>query len=285
MDGLSETSNIPYAGYEYSGRLYFEQISAVFMVLDKKIRSMLRLDAKEPRHGATQFWHYFPAGIPGVIEFGFWSGVGSHDLRPHFHNETQIAIVLAGSRAFRINDTIVTVAAGEGISIPAGLLHAPLATPNSASVCLNVYLEDKRTASSYNMFNIHDILSGFDMISSENLLRSTNAAPPTVRSVRMKPVTASSFRTALMQSDMRIGDIAADFDRSREGFSRQVTRELGVAPHCFRLLSRLNHARQLLRDGQPIAAVAADAGFSDQSHMTRLFRRTFGTTPGLYRRI
>ena len=255
------------------------------MILDRRIRSMLRLDAKEPRHGVTHFWRYFPAGIPGVIEFGFWSGAGSHDLRPHFHNETQIAIVLAGSRAFRINNTIVTVAAGEGISIPAGLLHAPLATPNSGSVCLNVYLEDKRIASSYNMFNIHDILSGFDIISSENLLRSTNAAPPYGSQRSDEAGNRVKFRTALMQSDMRIGDIAADFDRSREGFSRQVTRELGVAPHCFRLLSRLNHARQLLRDGQPIAAVAADAGFSDQSHMTRLFRRTFGTTPGLYRRI
>ena len=32
----------------------------------------------------------------------------------------------------------------------------------------------------------------------------------------------------------------------------------------------------------PIAAAAQDAGFSDQSHLTRLFRRTFGTTPGVY---
>ncbi|MGX1282843.1 helix-turn-helix transcriptional regulator [Bradyrhizobium elkanii] len=61
-----------------------------------------------------------------------------------------------------------------------------------------------------------------------------------------------------------------------------VSRELGIPPHTFRLLARLNLARQLLRAGEPIAAVAADAGFSDQSHLTRLFRRTFGTTPGVY---
>jgi len=61
-----------------------------------------------------------------------------------------------------------------------------------------------------------------------------------------------------------------------------VRRELGVSPHAFRVLARLNLARHLLRRGEPIAAVAADAGFSDQSHLTRLFRRTFGTTPGVY---
>ncbi len=61
-----------------------------------------------------------------------------------------------------------------------------------------------------------------------------------------------------------------------------VRRELGISPHAFRLLARLNRARQMLRAGDPIAAVAADAGFADQSHLTRLFRRTCGTTPGVY---
>ena len=63
-----------------------------------------------------------------------------------------------------------------------------------------------------------------------------------------------------------------------------VRRELGVAPHAFRMLTRLNRARRLLRAGQPVAAVAAETEFADQSHLTRLFRSAFGTTPGRYRR-
>jgi AraC-like DNA-binding protein len=47
----------------------------------------------------------------------------------------------------------------------------------------------------------------------------------------------------------------------------------------------LNRARRLLRAGEPIAAVAAETGFADQSHLGRLFRRTFGTTPGAYCRL
>jgi AraC-like DNA-binding protein len=57
-----------------------------------------------------------------------------------------------------------------------------------------------------------------------------------------------------------------------------------MPPHAFRLAARLNLARALLRNGEPIAAVAAHTGFADQSHLGRLLRRAFGTTPGAYRR-
>ncbi|WP_252181301.1 AraC family transcriptional regulator [Azospirillum sp. B4] len=70
---------------------------------------------------------------------------------------------------------------------------------------------------------------------------------------------------------------------SREGYSRRFKRLHGLAPQEFRLLDRLNAARCLLRSGESIAAVAADTGFADQSHLGRCFRRAFGVTPGRYR--
>lgn len=70
---------------------------------------------------------------------------------------------------------------------------------------------------------------------------------------------------------------------SREGYSRRFKRLHGMAPQRFRLLDRLNAARALLRQGEAIAAVAADTGFADQSHLGRCFRGTFGVTPGRYR--
>ncbi|NUB21797.1 helix-turn-helix domain-containing protein, partial [Azospirillum formosense] len=70
---------------------------------------------------------------------------------------------------------------------------------------------------------------------------------------------------------------------SREGYTRRFRKTHGVPPHAFGLQERLNEARLLLRAGEPIAAVAADTGFTDQSHLGRCFRRAFGVTPGRYR--
>jgi AraC family transcriptional regulator len=41
--------------------------------------------------------------------------------------------------------------------------------------------------------------------------------------------------------------------------------------------------RMLLDKRLPLREIAARAGFADQSHMTRIFKRFTGTTPGLYR--
>jgi AraC-like DNA-binding protein len=43
-------------------------------------------------------------------------------------------------------------------------------------------------------------------------------------------------------------------------------------------------ARQLIARGRPIAAAAAQAGFSDQAHLARWFTRCYGITPGGYQR-
>lgn len=43
-------------------------------------------------------------------------------------------------------------------------------------------------------------------------------------------------------------------------------------------------ADRLLDTDAPIAAVACEAGFADQAHLTRCFRQMLGTTPAAYRR-
>jgi AraC-like DNA-binding protein len=60
---------------------------------------------------------------------------------------------------------------------------------------------------------------------------------------------------------------------------RAFRRELGVTPHAYLIGVRTERAARLLMHGGAIADVAAEAGFSDQSHLTRHFKRRFGMTP------
>jgi AraC-like DNA-binding protein len=57
----------------------------------------------------------------------------------------------------------------------------------------------------------------------------------------------------------------------------------GVTPHQFQIAMRVELARALLEQQLPLCEVAARAGFADQSHLNRHFRRQYGFTPGAYR--
>jgi AraC-like DNA-binding protein len=60
--------------------------------------------------------------------------------------------------------------------------------------------------------------------------------------------------------------------------------QVGLTPHRFICHRRIRYAKVLLRDGVPMAQVASDAGFFDQSHLARHFKSVCGITPGRYLR-
>lgn len=61
--------------------------------------------------------------------------------------------------------------------------------------------------------------------------------------------------------------------------------EFGVTPHMYVLQQRFAHAKSLIKKtpDAPLKMVAIDSGFSDQSHMTRVFQRLAHQSPGSYR--
>lgn len=77
--------------------------------------------------------------------------------------------------------------------------------------------------------------------------------------------------------------LAAEARTSRYQLLRAFARELGLTPHAYIVQQRLALARRLIRAGSALADAASIAGFSDQSHLTRMFARQFGVTPARYR--
>jgi len=63
---------------------------------------------------------------------------------------------------------------------------------------------------------------------------------------------------------------------------RVFQREVGMPPHTYLIQVRVARAKGLLSLGMPIAEVAYETGFTDQSHLNRHFKRYLGITPGQY---
>ena len=62
--------------------------------------------------------------------------------------------------------------------------------------------------------------------------------------------------------------------------ARHFRRAFGTSPDRYRTMRRLALARNAIESGLSLARAATDAGFADQSHMTRQFKKAYGLTPG-----
>jgi len=88
-----------------------------------------------------------------------------------------------------------------------------------------------------------------------------------------------------LDRNVSLADIAKVASISVFHLIRQFNETFGCPPYVYLTNRRLERARKLIEAGDTaLKEVAASCGFSDQSHMTRLFRRTFKLTPGEYRK-
>jgi len=81
----------------------------------------------------------------------------------------------------------------------------------------------------------------------------------------------------------RLVELAAELGTDPTGLVRAFGREYGLPPHRYVVGRRVDRARRLLLAGVPTAEAAVLAGFHDQPHLTRHFRRVLGVTPGRFR--
>jgi AraC-like DNA-binding protein len=89
---------------------------------------------------------------------------------------------------------------------------------------------------------------------------------------------------ARVADGLSLAEAAALFGVHPTHVVRAFTRRHGLPPHRYLTGRRIDLARRLLLAGMPAAEVATAAGFADQSHLTRHFRRMLATTPVAYAR-
>ncbi len=95
----------------------------------------------------------------------------------------------------------------------------------------------------------------------------------------------SAFIEANIEQRMTAEDAARVVNLSTSHFSRAFKRSFGQTVHGFIMRKRIERAQQLmLSTSEELSSIAVSCGLSDQSHLTRWFRRVVGETPGSWRR-
>jgi AraC-like DNA-binding protein len=115
------------------------------------------------------------------------------------------------------------------------------------------------------------------------LLRKHGTGRPSMHDCTPGIAKAVCCLNASPEKAISLAELAALCGVSRFQLLRGFAREMGITPHAYLIQRRVLLARQLLAGGQTPAEAAIQAGFADQSHMTRAFVRQMGITPSRYR--
>jgi AraC-like DNA-binding protein len=101
---------------------------------------------------------------------------------------------------------------------------------------------------------------------------------------KMHPRVRRVLRHLDEAEDTSIGALACIAGLSESRLIHAFTESTGIALRAFLLWRKVQRAVVAMAEHRSLAAVAERAGFADAAHMTRTFRRTFGTTPSELRR-
>ena len=209
----------------------------------------------------------------------------------HRHDDAQLSILLAGSlREVTRRRDVETARRSNGLK-PCGQSHAAQFGPHGALMLSMTLDQDpamSRPAAEWapNTAAMDDLIAGLlatddaavraDMAQDLRGMLEAGTVAPTGRGAHD---AARRLKQALdaRPDGGRIDDMARALGLHRVHLSRCFTETYGLAPSLYR--ARVMTARaltQALRGRDGLAAVAADAGFADQSHMARTSRRQIG---------
>lgn len=243
-----------------------------------------------------------PAVFPGVTAVLARS---SRAFARHTHDQFGIGVIEGRAQASASGRGPVWVQAGDVITVNPGEVHDGIPVDDTGRVWRMMYFDPQvmaRLTGHAGEF-AHPVLHAPEMAAAvRRLFRGVTEAGcalaaegdlvilrAALQDRVLRAGVAPVARAVQMLRDdparaVTLAELAAMVGLTRFHFLRSFARETGLTPHAFQVQARLHLARRMIAGGMPLADVAAEAGFADQSHLTRLFGRSYGMTPGLYAR-
>lgn len=247
-------------------------------------------------------------------EGGAW--VGEYDLHPgyqmgaHTHRHRGLAIGLAGTYVARIGRRQHALGPGQVLVFPDGARHHEQAGTCGSRCLLLLFGDDFHDRSLDEVFTRDRIVPAPGALDLGSRLAAELGADDPATSIALDALVGELMTglgttlglttqaraptwidTLREELDARylcppsLTELAQTYGRSREHLARSFRRHFGVSIGEYLRGRRIDHAaRQLASTDRSVAALATEAGFADQSHLTRWFRRRYRVTPDRYRR-
>lgn len=238
----------------------------------------------------------------------------AHAFGRHTHDQFGIGVILRGAQKSMSGRGIVEAEAGDVIAVNPGEVHdgSPLGengrawqmlyfdpaaladafrtlTDSAGTELAHPAMRDATTARYFlSLFRtMTDPHGGYSEIEGrENLLLLLARLVERRDNERAGAPKAIEQARARIDDDpaapLSIGELAAIGGVSQFQLMRGFSKITGLTPHAYLVQRRLQKARRMIADGTTLADAAQASGFSDQSHMTRMFVRTYGMSPGVY---
>ena len=108
--------------------------------------------------------------------------------------------------------------------------------------------------------------------------------PPVVGEETGAVRRAREYLQTYYAEDICLADLAEVAGLSPFRLCRAFAKSVGVPPHAYQVQLRVRQARRLLFEGASVVEAAGRAGFADQSHLGRHFKKLVAMSPGEYRR-
>jgi AraC-like DNA-binding protein len=261
--------------------------------------------------------YFHPQGLDGIE--ALHARFVRHAYRPHSHSTWTVAVVERGAARFELDATQQRANEGELFVLEPEAVHTGMAAVPEGWAYKVLYIEptllhdwaerdgNAPGAARWVVFRDRALRSALerahaalasepagDLAVDEAVFGAVAALRPHLRPgprergrYRAEHAAVRRARAYLSErwdQPVTLAELGAASGLSRFELVRRFREQNGVTPHAFQSNLRVDRARRLLAGGVAPAAVAAACGFADQPHLTRVFKRAVGVTPGLYAR-
>lgn len=239
-----------------------------------------------------------------------WYGAG-RTLPPHAHQKPVLTFILDGLVHEQSGSERETCGPLDLLAIPAGEPHSET-FPGPGSRCLIIEVSPERTAQIRSVSPLLDrrsrlsgpSVAGMALQAYRELCHPDDVAPLAIEGLvlQLSALAARHPRRAAraaaapwlervrdaihggFRRPLSIGALALEAGVHPVYLARAFRKRYGCSPAEYVRRLRVEAASEALaRSDRPLAQVALEAGFADQSHFSRQFRRLKGMSPGRFR--